>query len=307
MFGYVKPFVPELKVAQYEIYRAAYCGLCRAMGNVTGQTSRLTLSYDLVMLAAVRLILEEIEPEFEKHTCFAHPMKKRLIMKDNAALSFTAAMSAVLADAKNADDLADESGMKRMRAVLVSPYLRVMTGRAKKNLPEDTDEKIRSLLGALTELERARCSSADEAAEAFGKTLALAFSIGLSGEKEDIASQIGRSVGRFIYLCDAADDMTEDIRKNRYNPIALGWGELATDPESGGMSDIVKESIKTSAPIDLEVLGEAAEKLDESHVMTPIIKNIVYLGLPDAMDKVLGLTGEKYIPSDQSCPAASEV
>lgn len=292
MFGYVKPFVPELKVAQYEVYRAAYCGLCRAMGRVTGQTSRLTLSYDLVFLAAVRMILEEIEPTFERHLCLAHPTKKRSIMTDNSALRFTAAMSAVLADAKNSDDLADEHGLKKVRSVAAKPLLSHMTKRANKALPEDTDVKIQTLLARLTELEKQGCPSADEAAEAFGETLALAFSLGLTGEKEALARKIGRSAGRFIYLCDAADDMTEDIKKNRYNPIALGWGELATDPETGEMSEIVRESIKTSAPLDLEALAEAVEHLDESHVMTPIVKNIVYLGMTNAMEKVISKSEE---------------
>lgn len=292
MFGYVKPLVPELKVAQYEVYRAAYCGLCRAMGHVTGQTSRLTLSYDLVFLAAVRMILEETEPEFEKHICLAHPTKKRSIMKDNSALRYTAAMSAVLADAKNSDDFADEHGLKKARSVLAKPLLTHMTKRADKALPEDTDKKIAALLAQLTELEKQGCTSADEAAEAFGETLALAFSIGLTGEKETLAQKIGRSTGRFIYLCDAADDMTDDIKKKRYNPIALGWGELAVDPETGGMSEIVRESIKTSAPLDLEALAQAVEQLDEKHTMTPIVKNIVYLGMTHAMEKVISKSEE---------------
>ena len=76
MFGYVKPFVPELKVAQHELYRAVYCGLCRAMGRVTGQASRFTLSYDLVFLAAVRMILEGETPVLEHFSCMAHPLTK---------------------------------------------------------------------------------------------------------------------------------------------------------------------------------------------------------------------------------------
>ena len=46
MFGYVMPYVPTLQVQEYELYRAVYCGLCREMGRITGQASRLTLSYD---------------------------------------------------------------------------------------------------------------------------------------------------------------------------------------------------------------------------------------------------------------------
>lgn len=293
MFGYVKPFVPELKVSQYEIYRATYCGLCRTMGRVTGQTSRLTLSYDLVFLAAVRLILEDIEPQFEQCICLAHPLKKRSIMLDNDALRFTAAMSAVLANAKNADDLTDEHGFAKAKSVLLSPLLHGMTNRAKKTLPADTDEKIRMLLAELTPLEKQQCSSADETANIFGEVLALTFTLGLHDEHAELAYRIGKSVGRFIYLCDAADDMVDDIRKKRYNPLALGWGELALDPTTGNMSDIVRDSIRTSAPIDLEVLGDTVEQLPNGHIMTPIVKNIVYLGLNDAMKRVTENTAKK--------------
>ena len=33
MFGYVKPYIPELKVKEYEFYRSVYCGLCRSLGE----------------------------------------------------------------------------------------------------------------------------------------------------------------------------------------------------------------------------------------------------------------------------------
>ena len=55
MFGYVKPYVPALTVAEYEAYRGAYCGLCRTMGHLTGQISRMTLNYDFAFLAIFRL------------------------------------------------------------------------------------------------------------------------------------------------------------------------------------------------------------------------------------------------------------
>ena len=67
MFGYVKPHNPELRMRDYECYRAYYCGLCRAMGKCTGQCSRMTLSYDFVFLAAVRCYLAGEEPQIQKN------------------------------------------------------------------------------------------------------------------------------------------------------------------------------------------------------------------------------------------------
>ncbi len=285
MFGYVKPYIAELKVAEYEKYRSVYCGLCRSMGSVTGQISRLSLSYDLVFLAAVRMAVCGITPEFTDYRCLAHVAKKRPVMCDNEALRYTAAVSAVLADAKLADDISDERGFKRLRAIASRPFTRHMISLTEKILPAETSEETERLLSELSELEAEGCTSANLTADAFGRVLEYAFSFGLEGEEFELTSKIGRYIGRYIYICDAADDMLSDIKAKRYNPIALGWGELAAP--DGRMSDIVRDSVMTAIPIELEGLGEAVEKLPRDHVMTPIIKNIVYLGLPSVAERIL--------------------
>ena len=57
MLGYIRTSQGELRVREYEVYRALYCGLCKHMGKCTGQCSRMTLSYDFVFLAALRSII----------------------------------------------------------------------------------------------------------------------------------------------------------------------------------------------------------------------------------------------------------
>ena len=44
MFGYVRIFKPELKVREYEEYKAVYCTLCKTLGKEYGLVSRLLLS-----------------------------------------------------------------------------------------------------------------------------------------------------------------------------------------------------------------------------------------------------------------------
>ncbi len=285
MFGYVKPYVPELKVAEYERYRGTYCGLCRSMGAVTGQTSRLTLSYDFVFLAAVRMALTGVEPTFSPCRCAAHPMKKRAIMDDNEALRDTAALAGVLAGAKNRDDLADETGMARIRPLLLRPLLKEMTRRGSRALPDKVEYEIFCMISRLSALEEAGCTSADQMAEQFGIALGYAFALGLEGEAHEIAWRIGHGTGKFVYLCDAADDLTADGKRGRYNPLAAGWGEFAL--QDGKMSPMVRDAVMTSTPIMLESVGEAADQLPNDHPMTPIIRNIVYLGLPESMRRVL--------------------
>ncbi|NLT39458.1 MAG: hypothetical protein GXX89_03220, partial [Clostridiales bacterium] len=57
MFGYVRPLKGELKVREYEMYQAAYCGLCAAMKRRYGGISTLLLNYDLTFLAVLLLSL----------------------------------------------------------------------------------------------------------------------------------------------------------------------------------------------------------------------------------------------------------
>lgn len=286
MFGYVRPQVPQLKVMEYEMYRAVYCGLCRAMGRVTGQGSRLTLSYDFTLPVMVRMILRGILPEFEPFFCAVHPLKKRTFVRDNAELEYAAAMSAVLAHLKNRDDLCDERGMKKVRAVLAELPLRQMRVRGGGFLPEGAADDLLSRMTRLSELEAAGCPSADETAEVFGSVLSYVFALGLDGEASETAAVIGRHIGRFVYICDAADDLADDIRRGRYNPLAAGWGSLAVT-EEGKMTELVRDSLEFSLPLDLEGLGSAADRLDSGHPFTPVVRNIVYLGLPASMRRVL--------------------
>lgn len=283
MFGYVRPLIGELKVAEYEKYRGVYCGLCREMGRVTGQISRLTLSYDMVLLASVRMILTGTVPQFEPMRCAVHPMNRRAVLCGNDALAYTAAVSGVLAAAKNRDDRNDERGLSRVLPVMLTPVMESLSGKGEKILPGGMRGTLDALLGELTALEKENCGSADRAASVFGELLGYAFSAGLEEDARDTAYRMGYYTGRFVYLCDAACDLPEDRAKGRYNPLLAGWGELAL--ADGKLSPLVSESVRTAAGIDLAPLGDAVEELDGSHVLTPIVKNIVYLGLPDAMKK----------------------
>ena len=292
MFGYVKPYVPELKVGEYELFRAVYCGLCRSMGIHTGTVSRFTLSYDYVFLAAVRMAVREIDPQCRKRRCIAHPMKQRNMVEENDTLAYTSAAAACMLSEKLSDDTSDETGFKKMLSAAGKPFVNRMVRRAgSENAPSPV--RIGELLGKLYDLEKKESASMDETAEAFGAVLAYVFSAGLSGNAAVIANEMGRAAGRFVYICDAADDFADDIKKDRYNPIHRLWGEMAAEEKDGKivLSSLAAESVGTACRIDLEKLGLAAELLPMRHPLVPIIKNIVYLGMPSAMDRVLGKNG----------------
>lgn len=298
VFGYVRPDTAALRVREFLWYRGTYCGLCRAMGQVTGQTSRLTLSYDLTFLALVRSILTE-PFHFTPHRCVVHPIHTRLIADPHPALDYTAAAAAYLTEAKRLDDWQDERGLSRLPPLLLSPVTKPMQSRATKALPETACLPVicTEHLTALATKERENCSSPDEMAQCFGELLGELFAIGLPEKESRIARAIGVGTGRFLYLCDAMDDLAEDIQKGRYNPLSALWGELAL--ENGVPSSLVKDAFVTATGLDLTKLGHAIELLPETP-LTEIVRNIVYLGMPNMVKRIVAGTHEHDSPCHSS-------
>ncbi len=281
MFGYVKVNSAELKVKEYEIYRGAYCGLCRSMGKCTGQCSRMALSYDFVFLVMTRLCLTDTNPSFSQRRCLAHPLKRRSVMDRNSQLDLCAYAAAVLSYHKTKDDLADERGLKRLRARITYPLVRSWRKKALKSGFSDLDQRVEKNLRDLAELEKKLLPSVDAPAEIFGKILADITSYGLEGAQEKIARTLGHCVGKWIYIIDALDDMSEDIKKGRYNPLVLLYGGNLPTPEQ-------LSTIKDALKLEL-VAAEAAMDLVECEKLPiiNILENTLYLGMPDVAEKII--------------------
>lgn len=274
MFGYVKPFVPDLRVREHEMYRAVYCGLCRSMGKRTGCLSRITLSYDFAFLCAVRMVLEKTEKSVKVSRCMASPLKVRPVMEDNPALSYCSAVAAILTRAKVMDDIADGRGRDRFRAKMLLPPASSM---AKKALRYDKDLPVKEIeegLSRLAQLEREGCESLDTVADCFGDVLSAVFAKGLQGAEKAIAATLGKSIGRIIYVLDCADDREKDKEKNNYNPLNI--------------EPISSEALSAAVRLELSKAEAAVSLMDFEGVpeLSQIILNVIYEGLPKEADRI---------------------
>jgi len=86
MFGYVRPSDRRLTEEERETFRAAYCGLCHALGASYGPAGRMILNYDLTFLA---MVLSEGGGTCEKR-CAVHPFRKRRCACGDAAMDTAA-------------------------------------------------------------------------------------------------------------------------------------------------------------------------------------------------------------------------
>ena len=268
MFGYIKAYKPELKVREDEYYRAAYCGLCRAMGKCCGCRSRTTLSYDMVFALLSRIAISGETPELYMGRCALHPFKKRPFMKISPQLAFTARASVLLAYAKLSDDVNDERGAKRLAARVGRAFLKGGNKKAERELPE-LSERINSGLAALSLLEAWREPTVDRPADLFGDIMANVLSHGYEGADRKISRSIGFHAGRWVYIVDALDDCEDDEKRKRYNPFLLLYGACPTEEQKKAVIDILTA--------ELNEIGNAIDLIDKGdrRDVFPILENII--------------------------------
>lgn len=277
MFGYVRTVNAELKVKEHDLYKATYCGLCRSMGKCTGQCSRITLNYDFVFLALVRYAISPCEVKFKGRRCLAHPFFKRDSMEQNEILDYSAKASAILNYQKVLDDLNDEKGAKRLRAMLLRPFVAHSRKKAIKKDPSlsELDKTISEKLSELNSIEKSASSGVDTPAACFGDILGEIMSFGFDGTDKRIAYELGRHIGAWIYIADALDDMRDDAKKGRYNPfLTLYGGRLPNENELSLIYDATKNKLLSAeSAFDLIDIDDEAIK--------NILSNVLYLGIPN--------------------------
>lgn len=285
MYGYVRPLKAELKVREYEMYRAMYCGLCRVLGRRYGLKARFLVNYDLTFLCC---LLEGSRESWQQQKCFcpAHPFCRRNCTGGDAALTYAADLTVLLGWQKLRDAAQDERGVKRILAVMGTRLYRGAYRRAAAQQPE-TAQRIEASLARLSQLEQARSESLDETADAFAQILS-ACAVGLpEGAQRRAGEQLLYHTGRFIYLTDALEDAPEDLRRGRYNPALRRY-----HAEAVGLTDDDRLSLVQTIDASIS-LAAAAMELLPLKAGRGIVSNIIYLGMPGVLRAVAAGTFRK--------------
>lgn len=281
MFGYVRIDKPEMKVKEYEAYRGLYCSLCKAMGRNFGVLSRLTLSYDITFLVLIRLSFSAVVPDFRQGRCPFNPAKKCNYCKnaDNELL-YAAAVSMMMFYFKVRDNIADGSFFKKILMYLLLPYAYIKYKKAKKLFP-DVAMMIEENMQRQSEKEKSFTKSTDEAAHETADALGKIIAYNLDDESKNIY-KTGYGVGKWVYLCDAADDIKKDVARDNYNVFALKYN-INTD--SIDNSSVIEE-IEYTLNMSCAYACEGFENINNK-TLIPIIENIMYNGMSHVMKNIL--------------------
>lgn len=265
MFGYIVPSLENVQADERARYEAAYCGLCRALGDRCGQRCRLALSYDMTFLALLLGSLYEPQERAGQGRCLVHPAKPRPFARAECT-DYAADMSVALAYHKCLDDWNDDRSLRGRAAAtaLAGPY------RAVKRRHPRVCEAIEANMAVIGALERAAAAGTasaaedpDAAANRFGALMGEVFAWRDDFWADDLR-RFGARLGKFVYVMDAAVDFDDDRRSGSYNPLVA----LGASPED------MKE--------DLEMLAsgaaEAFERLPLERDLH-LLRSVLYAGM----------------------------
>ncbi len=278
MFGYVRPRRDLLSQEDSDVYQEAYCGLCRAMGKRFGFRTRFLVNYDMTFLYLLRASLKDPAPA-RKCWCPAKVCGKKQCLCDAAEYETVAAYNLILCYQKLADNVRDSGFFRRIGYRLAMAALRRPYRKACRLLPAFCT-LTEGELEKLHRLEDARSASIDATADTFARIVA--------GCASDIPDEAVRrpaetalyQVGRYIYLCDALDDLKDDVRDGSYNPLKYRF-----TPMENGLQPRDLEYFSQIMDSSVNLAGSALLLLPVRSY-GKILENIVFLGLPSVFAAV---------------------
>lgn len=275
MFGYVRPFKGELKVREWETYRAAYCALCAALGRRHGLLAQMFLNYDFTFLVLLLLPAAQ-RPQLSTCRCPAWLWcGKKPCLEAHPALDLAADESVILTWWKLRDGVNDGPFWKSAGCRVLCLLLRRSYRRSSAACPE-FDAITQTCLTELSELEGTNCPSLDRPADAFARILRAAAPATGDTARDRATGELLYHVGRWIYLLDAWDDRDEDRKSGAYNPMLARFS---------GRPEENEETVRLTLRHSRNLAASACALLDLG-CWQNIVENILYLGLPQVEELV---------------------
>lgn len=284
MFGYVTVDKSEMLMKDFETYKALYCSLCKQLGKDYSFLSRFILSYDCTFYALVLLSLKDSCDGFCVGRCKFNPLKKCNYLKsDTQELSKAAALSVITAYYKLVDNIADGGFFTKLGCYIIKPFFSHWRKKAKKRFPY-IDEAVTHMSLSQSKVEQDTHCVIDKAAQPTADMLASVMSFeDIDDDTKVVYKTFGYFLGKWIYLCDAANDYDDDLKHNCFNPYIIAYGKDA----HSHCDDINATLNHCLSQIMLSYDFMKTKRFDH------IIENILLCGLPKKQKNILYKDTEK--------------
>lgn len=268
MFGYVTVNKEELKIREWNRYRAYYCGLCHALKEVAGTKARMTVSYDMTFLAMLLDDLYDCEKTEGERRCVVHPIGKQAFVKSDASL-YAAKMNLLLCYDNLLDDWKDD---RNVAAAAAAATIRKARMKVAAEYPRQT-KAVERYIEQLHQCEQKKDANLDTAAGLTGEMLAELFCWKEDEWQKDLRG-LGFYMGKFVYLMDAFEDMEKDTKRGSYNPFLLSRNAIRNE-------ELAEHSLNMMA-------ASAAENFERLPLVenVEILRNILYAGIWNKFENI---------------------
>ena len=226
---------------------------------------------------------EEEETESHPRRCPYHPFRKTLCPGSCRSLEAAADCTVILAYWKLRDGAADKGFFGALGCKIACLALKRHYKKASAFRP-DFAASAEENLHTLAQLEKAETASVDAVADCFAKLLCAAVPETLESAKNRILRELLYHLGRIVYILDAVDDLSEDVRDENYNPLRYRF-VLKGD----ALSEADELTLRESLQLSHNCLCGAYALMEESPY-SPILANILYRGLPAVTQAVFAGT-----------------
>ncbi|HBM80083.1 MAG: DUF5685 family protein [Clostridiales bacterium] len=277
MFGYIFPDKGELKVKEYELFKAYYCGLCKCIGRECGQAARLALNYDSAFLGMFLSSFREEREDIKFQNCAVHPFLKKPVIGESKAIKYASNIDIILTYRKLTDDLRDGHPVRSSvpMALFYSAYK-----KSSKAVPVKA-KIIKEKLDELSVIEKQRCDSIDKAAEPFARLTEEIFAyppLCEDKKREKSLHWFGYNIGKWIYIIDAYDDLEDDVKRKNYNPLLIQFCYNYNNEKIHDFKERIKGNVKFTLEHTLGQIGNAFDLMDIKKNKS-IIENIIFGGM----------------------------
>lgn len=280
MFGYTFPIEPMMTNEEQTAYRAYYCETCHQLHDGYGVMSTVIVSYEMtfaniVLNSVLKDGVIDRKPRNGKLCVFRHSDKHTELLKRLAAYTVLVANNDLV------DDRLDGPSLKSNFGLL---WLNRSIERAKADYPV-YDELIMKGYEILREKEAAGCSDPVDMGKASAAPMIWVMREMTGDEWTPELESLFESMGVWVYVLDAIEDLDDDFKDRQYNPFLVGCEDF-----TGGKEYIERNIYRISGILNgiMSDIQRAYLAVREKMVANQTVTdNIIYQGIPVAVRRVM--------------------
>lgn len=277
MDGYLKPYIPELKIKDYKTYHAFRCGLCSRLLSDYGPLARTMVSGDTILFALLSDSLAGREGTCTRKRCPYNCFHQCTVLSQTQGIRIAAKIQVILTWHKYTDK---KIRAKNVFSKLWYGFVKLMLSAGyKKALTEEGAEIERLIMQARDHayaIALTGCTNYEIASEPYANMFSGLF---LHCASDDASwkclQQFGYQLGRLFYFIRSVEWYDRDNELGIYNVFL----------QNGLSKEAAVETAKHQCNLAAVELVRATSLLN-MQMNRSLLDNLIYLGLEHAVEEL---------------------